>query len=585
VAAVAAARQSTSSPPEHGPHDGGSVGPGGVRAAGWAALRALIGYILLTVALTWPMAQRLHVMDPGDSAFFAWVMAWELHALRSAPASLPHANAYHPERYVLGLDEPVLGTTLLALPLALFSDDAIWIFNVVRLLTFVFSALGAYLLARELGCRAPAAWLAGALFAFAPIRTDQLAHLSTLGTQWLPLVFLFLVRVARRGRLRDGLAAGFAGALAFYACGYHGLLGVLVWPPAVLCLMWGRRRAWRALLLAVSVAGLLVLPLYLLHRAAFAPHAFTRGAAETTYYSAGLQSFLATSALNRLYGTSSGRFRGAANGLFPGLVPVSLVLAAALAARRARRWPSRPAWALACLAAGGALVALGPELRWGETVLAPGPVAAARALLPVFAQVRAYSRAGIYLALGLALLAALAFERLRLGRVAGTLVALLALAETLIVPVPLARWARVIDSTQPAPPVYRWLAQQPPVAIVELPLLTGDSLFERPAYHESIYMVRSTLHWQRLVNGHIGMEPQRYARLRALLRQFPSRASLDELRAAGVRYAIVHARGFGPNQWRRFHERLPDFAAELPLAARFDDDWVFDLGVPSTPGP
>lgn len=549
----------------------------GLRRTWVPNLRALALYGLLAIALTWPMALRLRIMDPGDSAFFAWVMAWELHALRTAPAGLPHANAYYPERYVLGLDEPVLGTTLLALPLSLFTDDAVLIFNLVRLLTFVLSAFTACLLARALGCREPAALLAGALFAWAPIRTDQLAHLSTLGTQWLPLVLLFLVRLARTGRWQDGVGAGLAGALAFYACGYHGLLGLLVWPPVVLCLLWGRWRAWPALALAVALAGLLVLPLYRLHRAALAPHAFTRAQAETTHYSAGLQSFLATSSLNRLYGDITGRWRGDANALFPGLVPVGLVLAAALMARRERRGPSREAWALACLVVSGALVALGPELRWGETTLMPAPVALVRALLPVFAQVRAYARAGIYVALGLALLAALAWQRLRLGRLGGMSLALLALAETLIVPVPLARWARVIDSRLPPPPIYTWLAQQPPVAIVELPLLTGDSLYERPAYHESIYMVRSTLHWQRLVNGHIGMEPARYARLRELLRRFPSRESLDALRAAGVRYAVVHARGFGPNQWQRFNDRLPDFAAELPVAARFDDDIVFDL--------
>ena len=43
------------------------------------------------------------------------------------------------------------------------------------------------------------ALVAGALFAFSPIRTDQVAHLSTLGTQWWPLVLLFTIRFAKRG--------------------------------------------------------------------------------------------------------------------------------------------------------------------------------------------------------------------------------------------------------------------------------------------------------------------------------------------------------------------------------------------------
>src|SRR6185503_20550661 len=102
-------------------------------------------YALLTAALTWPLAARLHVMDPGDSAFFAWEIGWEVHALRTAPAQLPHANIFHPLRYTLGMDEPVLGTTLLVLPLALLTDDAVVLHNVARLLTFALSALTAYL--------------------------------------------------------------------------------------------------------------------------------------------------------------------------------------------------------------------------------------------------------------------------------------------------------------------------------------------------------------------------------------------------------------------------------------------------------
>ena len=178
------------------------------------SLRALGLYAVLTVALTWPFAANLRVMDAGDSAFFAWEIGWTVHALKTDPAQLPHANIFHPLRYTLGMDEPVLGTTLLVLPLALFTDDAVLLYNVVRLLTFLFSALTAYWLARELGVGEWVALLAGALFAFSPIRTDQVAHLSTLGTQWWPLVLLFTIRFAKGNRTRDALLAAAAFVLA-----------------------------------------------------------------------------------------------------------------------------------------------------------------------------------------------------------------------------------------------------------------------------------------------------------------------------------------------------------------------------------
>src|SRR5438552_14465198 len=96
--------------------------------AGVRVLRAGALYLALTVVLTYPLALHLRVMDAGDSAFFAWVMAWEAHALETDPARLPHGNMLHPLRFTLGMDEPVFGTTLLVLPLHWIAHDAVFVF-------------------------------------------------------------------------------------------------------------------------------------------------------------------------------------------------------------------------------------------------------------------------------------------------------------------------------------------------------------------------------------------------------------------------------------------------------------------------
>jgi 4-amino-4-deoxy-L-arabinose transferase-like glycosyltransferase len=203
----------------------------------------------------------------------------------------------------------VFGTTLLVLPLALVSNDAVLLYNVVRLLTFLASALTAWWLARELGASEWIALAAGALFAFSPIRTDQVAHLSTLGTQWWPLVLLFTIRFAKRGRPADALMAALAFVLAFLACGYHGVIAAAVLPPFLAVLFWGRwqRLKWGAV--AAVLAGLALLPLYRMHQKALEPERYARGTAETIQYSAPLESFLATSSWNRLYGEATDRFR------------------------------------------------------------------------------------------------------------------------------------------------------------------------------------------------------------------------------------------------------------------------------------
>jgi len=550
------------------------------------SLRAAALYAGLTVLLTYPLAFRLHLMDAGDSAFFAWAIGWERHALFHAPSLLPHGNMFFPLRYTLGMDEPVLGTTLLVLPLALFTDDAVVLHNVARLLTFALSALTAYLLARHLGASEGPSLLAGAAFAFSPVRVDQIAHLSTLGTQWLPLVVLFAFRFFREGRARDALAAGALFALEAYACGYHGVIGLLVLPLAFLPLLWGR---WSRLPLAVAgtaVAAAALLPLYLLHRAALAPLGYVRGTEETAVFSAALESFLATSSWNHVWGEVTAPFRTTySNNLFPGLALPLLALAGGIALWRTGRRPSREAWALVAMALATVAVALGPEVRFLGRDLFPGPFALAREL-PLFRMIRVPSRAGIFLVLPLAMLAAKALTAWRPRPVILGAVAALAILETVIAPIPMPGWAQVVDTRRPAPPVYDWLAAQPEAVVAELPMLDIRGIFEHPAYHESIYLVQSTRgHWKTLANGYAGIEPTPYVALRNAVRTFPSAPALAALRAHGVHLVILHRGGYGPNKWARIERDLPAFAGELREVARFDDggDRVFALEPAAVP--
>jgi hypothetical protein len=542
--------------------------------------RALAIYALLTVALTWPFAANLRVMDAGDSAFFAWEIGWTVHALKTDAAALPHANIFHPLRYTLGMDEPVLGTTVLVLPLALFTDDAVLLYNVVRLLTFLFSALTAYWLARELGVGEWIALLAGALFAFSPIRTDQVAHLSTLGTQWWPLVLLFTFRFAKQGRAKDAFLAALFFVLAFLACGYHGVIAVAALPPALAVVFWGRWNRLGIGALAVALAGLALLPVYRMHQKALEPERYARATEETVLYAAPLESFLATNSWNRIYGEATDPFRASGpNNLFPGLVVPGLVLAGAIALRRRGERPSREAWALFVLIVAAALVALGPRIRAFGADLGPGPWALLRDTFPVFQMIRVTSRAGVFLALPLVMLGALALERLKLRGATLVALGLLAMAETLIAPIPMPEWSKIIDTRREPPPVYRWLAEQPGRdPIVHLPMLDVYGLERRPAFHESIYMVYSTLHWNPLVNGYAGIEPRRYVQLRSLLRSFPSAESLDALRAAGTRYIVLHRKGYGPLQWERLQKGMPQaLAGSLREVAVLGNDTVYEL--------
>ena len=527
-------------------------------------------YAALTILMTWPLASRLNLMEAGDSSYFAWVMAWTTRALATDPLSLPHANTLHPLRYALFLDEPIVATSVLSLPLRLVTSDPIVILNLMRLVTFFLSALGVRALALSLGLTPLSAFAVGALFSFSSNRISTPAHLSVLGTQFLPLYFLFLHRWGRTGSARAAALAGTFFGLSAWACGYQALLAAAILPIPILLLI-EKREFLKTAPLGVAAALALLLPLRWLHLQALRPLQYERTADETVFFSAPLEGLFSTSASNRIWGALTENLRSIVEAdLFQGLT-VLVLAGIALWSVRTASSSRRTIAVYATLAGCAVLVALGPEIRLLGVTLFKGPFAWLREI-EVFRMIRVPARASVFVCLGLSLLAGFGLDRIRRT---GVKVALLCLAllEATVAPLNVVAADRCIDSAEPTPPIYAWLKSQPLDApVIELPILPNDGLFQRPRFDDSVYLLRSTTHWKRLVNGYAGTEPAQYARVREVMRDFPSDESIALLRSLDVRYVIVHLRGFGPNRRQAIEERLPGYALELRESARFGDD-------------
>lgn len=549
----------------------------------WGAALAL--FTLLTVAMTWPFAFRLRVMDAGDSAYFTWAVGWQIHALKTDPGSLPHGNFYAPSRFTFFMDEPILGTGLLVLPLSWFTDDAILLLNVARLLTWILTGLFTWRLARDLEFQNSAALVTGAFFAFSPIRVDQVAHLSTLGTQWIPLVYLFARRFCLQPSVVDAVRTGFFFALSFLACGYHGLFFAVLLPISFVPFLFAPQ--WKAILskgvLVVATASVFLYPLYALTKQALGPLSFERSTADTLKYAASIETFVAANRWNKVWGDLTESFRGDPSNLFPGLTVLILAMMGVWMTRSdtSRRFVG----VLALLCVSAALLALGPEIRLQGQALMPGPFGWLRDSISVFSNIRATSRAGIFFAFALAVLAGYALNAMRRPGLMAVLGLGAFLIEARIAPIPAPPWTNVIDSRQPPPAVYPWLKTQPPGSVVaELPARLASD-YSRPAFHDSIYMVWSTLHWQPLVNGFAGAETPLIQRFRATAPSFPDAEALDVLREAKTRFIVVHLRGYGPNQRERLEARLAETKDKVREVIRFvnsgrgdiDTDVVYEL--------
>jgi hypothetical protein len=555
----------------------------------WSAALAL--YLVLTAAMTWPFASRLHTIDAGDSAFFVWAIGWQTHAINTDPASLPHGNFYAPSRYTYFMDEPVLGTGLLVLPLSWFTDDAILLFNVARLLTWILTGLFTWRFARDLGWSNVASLATGAFFAFSPIRVDQISHLSTLGTQWMPLVYLFGRRFCLSPNPGDAVRTGLFFALSFLACGYHGLFFAVLLPLSLLPLVdW---KEWRRVVanfgVAVVTAALFLYPLYRLSRAALEPLGFERSNVDTLKYAASIETFFAASRWNRVWGGLTEAWRGDPSNLFPGLIVLGLAATAVWSWRKRDTFERRLGLALVVLVIAAAALALGPEVRFRGASLFPGPFALLREVVPVFTNIRATSRAGIFFAFALAMLAGMGLDRWRTNRIAVVAALGLFLLEARIAPIPTPSITNIVDSRDAIPPVYEWLKAQPHGTVLsELPSKSAAD-YSRPSFHDSIYMVRSTIHWLPLVNGFAGAETPMIRRFRETAPSFPDSESLDAMKAAGTKLVVVHMRGFGPNHRERIEAEVLRMKDRLREVARFanadradiDVDVVYELDGPS----
>jgi hypothetical protein len=141
----------------------------------------ILGFGLLTVALTWPLAFRLGRMariDNADGQFSIWNVAWVARALVIDPLHVFDANIFHPHRWTLAYSEANLGAGLLAIPVYWATRNPYAAHNFVLLLSFVLSGAATYYLVRYLVRDRAAAIISAIGFAFCPYVFAHLPHIQ-----------------------------------------------------------------------------------------------------------------------------------------------------------------------------------------------------------------------------------------------------------------------------------------------------------------------------------------------------------------------------------------------------------------------
>jgi hypothetical protein len=207
------------------------------------------GYTAVALLMTWPLALGLGRDVPGDlgdALLNMWILAWGFDALPGLlTGSLSwtafwNAPMFHPEPLALAMSEHLLAQVLQGAPVYWLTGNIVLTYNLLFLSTYILSALGTYLLGRDLTGDWRAGLISGLAFGFLPYRVAQISHLQVLSTQWMPLALWGLHRFIHHGS-RRALAGGTASlVMLHWSCGYY----VLFFAPCVaaFCL----HELWRA---------------------------------------------------------------------------------------------------------------------------------------------------------------------------------------------------------------------------------------------------------------------------------------------------------------------------------------------------
>jgi hypothetical protein len=519
-------------------------------------------FLVLAVVMTWPLARCLDrcVSDPGDPYINTWILDWDWYATFHQPLALFQANAFYPAKYSLAFSENLYGIAIFTFPLRAMGVAPLTAYNLMMLAGFAFAGFAAYLLGFDITRSWVAGVAAGICYGYVPFRFTHLAHLQHIWSGWLPLLILALLHYARRPLWPRAALFG----AVFLMNGLTNIHWLLFGSIAVVLTMPIVVRRWLPLLVALVVAGALLLPFLLPYRQAAKLYGAQRNWAEAKAWSAQPRDWLNPGVGNRLYRELADRSVDPERWLFPGALSLLLCVVAALERRagppagpdRLRAGPTFTVAVIWLLL--GFIGSLGLHTFFHRFLFT---------YVPGFRAVRVPARWAAIAYVGIAILVALAVAAIgRRARWAAAVVPLLFLIELRAAPI---RWYAAAPRD---PAVYSWLRDHDTGPVAEVPIEGYE------------YLLRATRHHKPIVNGVSGFAPPELVRLSAMWRASPIGDDfVGELQRIGVCTLVVHADTLGGREQEvRDWLRRELGAKRLGFVRRFTNgiqgDWLFTIG-------
>jgi hypothetical protein len=514
---------------------------------------AFVFFALMTLVQTWPLATspaRLSRHDNSDAMLNEWALGWVAHQIVGDPLHLFDANIFFPERNTLAYSEAMLLQGIAGAPLLWAGASTLLVHNVMVLAGFTLTGWATSIVAARWTGSWIAGLTAGIVAAFNAHTLTRLPHLQALHVEFLPLALAAFDSLLREPRV--GHAVRLAGWFALQSLASLYLLVFSVFALAAAAIV--RPREWLGsrfgavaahVALAAAIGVVLLLPYLQAYWQVHREQGMIRPLRDVEFFMASWTDYLSSPSRIHFNTWSHRVFSGAA--LFPGFMAIAL---AAIAIGRGIAWTDPRA--RMCLAFG----LCGLALSFGTKM--PG-YAMLYDSLPLLKAVRAVSRFGYLAVLAVAFLAAFGIadlrRRLPVRWWPATAVAMLAIVslEPLVAPIH-------FTPSSGVPAIYESVASEPDAVVAELPMPGGSAWFGNARY-----MLNSTKHWRKMINGYSGFAPLSFHEHGAALAQFPAPSSIAALQTIGVTHVFVHLDGFSAEQ-----RAVLDTAPDLTLLAAAD---------------
>jgi hypothetical protein len=477
-------------------------------------------YLALSVASTWPLAVHVGTHYPRGSEpvatvpfASAWALWWTSDRAAHGFADYWAAPIFWPVRDAFALSEPMPLLGLLATPLLWLGLPLVLAYNLVLLAMLTTNGVLAERLLRAQRLTSLASYAGGALVCLLPGLRHELGVLTLVPLAGVLASLDYALRIVRSPRWQHGVGLGLAFAATYLCCAQYALMLALALLPLA--------RPRRSFALAILIAAASLAPVALAQQRAVDAHQLVRSDKRVRDGAARLEHYAFSPP--HLLPTFVHVDRGSNIALFPGVVLLALAVLGIVQSRRRR------VITLLAFAGSSFLLSLSPRVVIAGHSLHEGLAW----VVPGLAQIRSIWRAGLFVQLALALLAAYGLHALHRRRYLPQGLALLALLEL---------WPRAqLLARAPAEAAHAaWAArmrQRPGEPYVLLPFAEGANV--RAFEPSARLMTLTRLHGRPMLNGYSSYFPEPHEQLWRTPPRLGDPASAARLRARGVREVVA----------------------------------------------